>query len=184
MVTSHKTRTIPASWAMPADEDDSINFRVLEVPNKVGGVVPSKDYGLVPASYRSKLPLRVKELRSSVPNFGTEKTRNLVEDLPFSNIGIEEIKKLVQEISEISGVQSVRTVLQNPQDLHVIVFKITLDNLLDCGESLSEDESNFEESSNIWKQAQNKVFQTCKYLRDKTNQKWYFRTSLDGGFED
>ncbi len=86
---------------------------------------------------------------------------------------IEEIEILRQEICAIDGVEFVRVVLQNPPDLHAIIFSIRLGNLWGC------DDFSFEKSQDIWKQAHSKVYQTCKYLRDTTKEKWYFRTSFE-----
>ncbi|BAZ87816.1 hypothetical protein [Dolichospermum compactum] len=94
----------------------------------------------------------------------------------LNSFGLSKIQELIQNLSNLEGVESVKAVLKN---VHSVVFQIKLSTL---SEQETPDDFEYEievnDSEQIWKEAQDLVLKTCCHLRDITGEKWYFFTQI------
>jgi hypothetical protein len=81
------------------------------------------------------------------------------------NIASTQVKKLVDELSLLQGVEKVRTLTPNSNDLHEIQIELQF--------SLSTEVTN-----EVWEKIQDLVIKSEWDLRDRTNESWYFQAEM------
>lgn len=86
------------------------------------------------------------------------------------SLGVASVGELVQTLSKIKGVKSVRAIAPRPTDLHWLQFDLALQ-----PDTQLSDES--------WEKIQNLIIDAEWSLRDSTQEKWYFHAEVVENYE-